>query len=138
MTISSNTERTLATVLSELNELQLKFVMYRINTNTDTAAAKLAGIHSKTPIKWRKIGVPIDEAIRIMQLTAVQSSLEALKAATLLAVKTLVDEMLNNGDEKIRAALAVLDRGGIPATSNVQANVTGGGLLVVLDEPTED
>jgi len=53
-------ERTLDTVLTELNELQLRFVWARATSRFDKQAADIAGCHEKTPAKWRQRGIPID------------------------------------------------------------------------------
>jgi len=48
MTDLPATERTLNDVLEELNDLQLTFVLHRMNCRFDTEAAELAGCHPKT------------------------------------------------------------------------------------------
>jgi alkylhydroperoxidase/carboxymuconolactone decarboxylase family protein YurZ len=130
-----STERTLDQVLAELNDLQLSFVIARVNTRFDREAAAIVNCHEKTPAKWRDRGVPIDEAIRLMKLTAVQSAKEVLGAAALLAAEVLVEELREKGPEKVRAALAVLDRVGLPATQRVEGEIEAAGVMIVLDEP---
>ena len=134
----SSTERTLDEVLDELNDLQLKFVLARVNARFDHQAAQAAGIHGKTPIRWRKKGVPIDEAIRLMRINAIQSAQEAIKAAAVLAVDTIIDEMTTKGPERVRAALAVLDRVGMPATNRLEGSIEAAGVMIVLDDGQAD
>jgi len=73
-----------------------------------------------------------------MKLNAVQSANEAMSAAALLAAETLVAELKEEGPERVRAALAILDRVGLPATNRVQASIESAGVMVVLDDGATD
>ena len=131
--MSEDTERTVDDVMAELNDNQRKFVLARLNTRFDRDATEQCGLHEKTPAAWRQRGIPIDEAIDLMRLEAVQHAREALKGAAALAVDTVIAEMRDKGAERVRAALAVLDRIGLPATSKVEGSIEAAGVMIVLD-----
>ena len=134
--MTGDTDR-LDEVLSQLNALQLKFVEARIDTRFDREAAAKAGCHEKTPIKWRKDGVPINEAVELLLQERIRSARDSMRAVAPRAVAVLVDEMEKGGPERVRAALAVLDRIGLPATSRVEGEIATAGIMVVLDDPNQ-
>ena len=132
--MTADTERTLAETLDQLNSLQLAFVKARAITRFDRQAAEIAQCHEKTPIRWRQKGIPIDEAVRLLRLSAVQDARDQLCAAASEAVGVLLDEIRTDGPERVRAALAVLDRVGLPATSRVEGEIEAAGVMIVLDD----
>ena len=134
----ASTEHTLDEVLDELNPLQLAFVRARAVTRFDKQAANIAKCHEKTPIRWRKLGIPIDEAVRLIRLSAVSDAREQLSAAASEAVDVLVEEMQKRNPERVRAALAVLDRVGMPATNRLEGSIEAAGVMIVLDDGQAD
>ena len=130
-----NTERTLDDVLAELNPLQLAFVKARAVMRFDKHAADEAGCHEKTPIRWRKLGIPIDEAVKLLRIGAIQDARDQMSAAATEAVEVILKVMRKgNNSQKLRAAEMVLDRVGLPATTHIDGTLETAGLMIVMDD----
>jgi hypothetical protein len=131
------TERALDEVLAELNQLQLRYVVARVTARFDKDAAKQVGVHPSSVAKWKMDGVPVDEAVRLLSVSALLSAKTTLEAHAQFAAEALVNEVVERGDERIRAALAILDRVGLPASSRIEADLETSGVMIVLDDGTE-
>lgn len=130
-----DTEQQFSVVWEQLNNLQRRWVLARLSTRFDREASAEVGCHEKTPIKWRKTGIPIDKAYELLTLDSIKSVQLALNDLVIEAVAVLKRAMQDADANGVRAAIEVLDRVvGKPAQNvNMDADITTGGVLLVLD-----
>jgi len=90
---------------------QLRFVTARFNYSTDKEAALEIGISPDTVTYWKRSGVPIDDAVKLLAFDGVIMAREILRrsVAEAAAVKRAG---LQSDDERIRqgASTEILDR----------------------------
>lgn len=98
-------------VCDQLTIDQLRFVTARMNVSTDKEAALAIGVEPRTISEWKRAGVPIDEAVKLLIHDGLVLSRTILRrsVAEAAAVKRAG---LYSDDEKVRqsAATEVLDR----------------------------
>jgi len=135
-----DTEQQFAEVWNRLNNLQRRWVLARLSVRFDREASVQVGCHEKTPIKWRQTGIPIDKAIELLTLDSIKSVQLALNDSVMDAVAVIKRAMTIPDANGIRAAIEVLDRVvGKPAQNvNMDADITTGGVLLVLDGKTSN
>jgi hypothetical protein len=133
-----DTEQQFSEVWEQLNNLQRRWVLARLTTRFDVEACREVGCHEKTPIKWRKKGVPIDRAIELLTLSSIRAVQMKLEELVLCAVDVLKGAMRTSDANGIRAAVEILDRViGKPAQ---RTEITGadGGPVVLKPVAAED
>jgi hypothetical protein len=131
------TTRPLDQILSELSLLQRQFVLARVGVRTDQEAAKAICINSKTVYLWKREGAPIDEAIDVLSRDAVRAAGAIIEEAAAKAAAALVLEIDDKGKDRVRAAVEILNRAGLPETKRIEGDIAGLGILVVLDDPPD-
>ena len=101
----------LHSVCLQLSVDQLRFITARVNCSTDKEAAQIIGVSPDIVSYWKRKGVPIDEAGKLMALDGVVVAREILRrsVAEAAAVKRAG---LQSDDERIKqgAASEILDR----------------------------
>lgn len=98
-------------ICDQLTIDQLRFVTARMNVSTDKEAALAIGVRPDTISEWKRNGVPIDEAVKLLIHDGLVLSRTILRrsVAEAAAVKRAG---LYSDDEKVRqgAASEILDR----------------------------
>ena len=101
----------LGSICARLTVDQLRFVTARFNCSTDKEAARDIGISPDTVTYWKRSGVPIDDAVKLLAFDGVIMAREILRrsVAEAAAVKRAG---LQSKDEKIRqnASTEIMDR----------------------------
>lgn len=118
-------------VCDQLTIDQLRFVTARMNVSTDKEAALAIGVEPRTISEWKRAGVPIDQAVRLLVNDGLVLSRSILRrsVAEAAAVKRAG---LYSDDEKTRQAAAseILDRELGRAT---QRNEVAGSIVLISD-----
>jgi len=98
-------------ICDQLTIDQLRFVTARMNVSTDKEAAIATGINPDTVARWKYLGAPIDEAVKLLIHDGLVMSRTILRrsVAEAAAVKRAG---LYSDDEKVRqvSATEILDR----------------------------
>jgi hypothetical protein len=122
----------LETILAQLTTDQMRFIVARQDVATDKAAAEQIGVSPDTISRWKREGVPIDEAVRLMAFDGLVTALHIRKRnlAKAMAVKVAG---LNSDDERLRQGVAteVIEWELGRATSRQEVSGKDGGPLVV-------
>jgi len=118
-------------ICDQLTIDQLRFVTARMNVSTDKEAALAIGMSPDIVSHWKKTGVPIDQAVRLLVNDGLVLSRSILRrsVAEAAAVKRAG---LYSDDEKTRQAAAseILDRELGRAT---QRNEVAGSIVLISD-----
>ena len=101
----------LESICHRLTVDQLRFVTARFNHSTDKDAALEVGISPDTVTYWKRSGVPIDEAVKLLAFDGVIMAREILRRSVAEAA-AIKRAGLQSDDEKIRqsASSEILDR----------------------------
>ena len=116
--------------LSQLTDIQLKWVQARLHTNSDKDACSLVGIAPSTCYGWAE-KQQINDLLREMRLGDIEVTRARLVRLGAKAVDAIEDELDDiDGKQKPYTAFNVLDRIGISAKQ--QLDVTSGGQPITL------
>lgn len=124
---SSNEE--LQTLLAGFSMLQLRFLVARLECNTNVEAAEAIGIKAPTVSTW---GEPIKRALELMRYDGIITALEIQRRALPEAMAVKVAG-LKSENEKIRqdAATEIIDRNiGKPVQRSEVTGKDGGSIAV--------
>jgi len=116
-------------LLSEFNPLQRRWVMARLFTKTDIAAARIVGVHPSTVCKWpnkAELDATVDKLLEDPLAQAVETLREGLPDAAKELI-ALAKHSERNKHIRIRAIEGVLDRNLGKPTQRQEVDVTSGG-----------
>ena len=138
MTQSNQTETgeklsdNLRAILKLLTPEQKRYVRWRPWCNSNTEAARRAGLSINTVNTWRKAGAPIDEAVALLADDGLIMAEEILADALVEAAEVKVSG-LRSRSEKVRqdASSEILDRKMGKPTQRQEIGGEGGGDLVI-------
>lgn len=116
-------------VWDSLSDLQRQFVIARLGSKTDTAAAKLIGVPVQSVSNWGGIKEQIDAYIKYCRNNAVAAAQQILTESLIEASSVLRHEL--KGRRRMTAAKEILDRGGLPATTRQELGGVNGGAIGV-------
>lgn len=127
----------LEAVLLQLTTDQIRFIVARQDVATDKAAAEEIGVSADTISRWKREGVPIDDAVRLMALDGMVTALHIRKRhlAQAMAVKVAG---LKSDDERLRQGVAteVIEWELGKATQKQEHTGAGGGPIEVENNVT--
>jgi len=110
-------------------ELQRRWVMARLFTKTDIAAARIVGVHPSTVCKWpnkAELDATVDKLLEDPLAQAVETLREGLPDAAKELI-ALAKHSERNKHIRIRAIEGVLDRNLGKPTQRQEVDVTSGG-----------
>lgn len=111
---------------------QLRFIIARLDCSTDKEAAESIGISPDTVSYWKRVGIPIDEAIKLLAMDGLVLAQEIIRRSVpeAAAVKRAG---LKSEDERIRQSVAteLLDRGLGKPTQKQEISGQDGGDIVI-------
>jgi len=124
-------EEELAMILATLTDIQLRFLAARLGVASDKEAAAAIDVSSATVYSWPEKPA-IKRAVILAQLGVLDVVRERMTRLAIMAMEVLEDEMgqrTGGGQNRLRAALEVLDRAGLSAMrrSQQQVDVTTAG-----------
>jgi hypothetical protein len=111
---------------------QLRFVTARFNCSTDKDAAREIGVSPDTVTYWKRSGVPIDDAVKLLAFDGVIMAREILRRSVAEAA-AIKRAGLHSKTEKIRqdASTEILDRELGKPTQRQEITGKDGGSLTV-------
>lgn len=124
-------ERTLDDILATLTTQQLDFVAVRMYKKTDKEAAIELDIADNTVYGWPN-KEDVNAAVRLAKLDGVNVAREKLKRLASKAVDTVDAAMGDKQSPGLTAALAVLNRVGLPEVQRHEVGGKDGGPIRVI------
>lgn len=100
-----NQSSDLALVLEKLTPDQIRFVVARLDYDTDKEAAESLGIPANRVYQWKSRKIPIDDAVRLMTLDGLITALHVRKRNLAKAMLIKVSG-LESDDERLRQSVA--------------------------------
>lgn len=126
-------------ILATLTTQQLDFVAVRMYVKTDKEAAERLDVAEPTVYGWPN-KKDVNEAVRLAKMDGVNIAREKLKRLASKAVDTIDAAMGDKEKPGLNAALAVLNRVGLPEVTRVEATGAEGGpiQLIGIDPDAEN
>lgn len=131
-------EVTLDRLLKTFTPTQLDFVAARMTAHNDKEAAEAIGVSPDVVYAWHN-KQDVNEAVRLAKLDGVTVAHEKLKRLATNAVEA-VGDIVNDrkGSKRLDAALAVLNRVGMPEVKRQEIDTPAGGTLDALAKRFDD
>jgi carbamoylphosphate synthase large subunit len=117
-------------LLKTFSPTQLDFIAVRMTAKNDKEAAETIGISPDVVYAWPDKQA-VNEAVRLAKQNGVSVAREKLVRLASKAVDTIEAAMGDKKNPGLSAALAVLDRVGLPEVKRQEMSGAGGGPLVV-------
>lgn len=120
-------------IVSQLTVDQLRFVTARLNESTDKAAAEAVGVSPDTVTYWKRSGVPIDDAVKLLAFDGIVLAFEILRKSVAEAA-AIKRAGMRSDDERIQQSSSseIMDRVmGRPTQRQEISGPEGGPLVVV-------